>query len=131
VLLQFDLFDVSEPDTPVDEGVPLQKKRRATSGWHLSDHACRFCFGRVLYRVSKGETVESRCAECGKQADGGPQLLCSCGADCGEMGKVLECFKNPAVTLEVPHEILVRERRATAAEREHTASARPVKITGF
>ncbi|MEM5330356.1 KilA-N domain-containing protein [Paraburkholderia sp. JHI2823] len=89
---------------------------RTSAGWQVADHACRFCFGRVLQRVHKCEVVEVRCANCGKRADGPPKILCCCSADCGDLGHALECFKNPEVTNEVPHEILVRERRGDAAE---------------
>lgn len=77
--------------------------------WEVTDHACRFCLGRVLQRDHKGGS-EVRCAQCGGRADGDSISLCCCGADCGQVGVVLECYKNPNVTNAVPHEIMVRER---------------------
>lgn len=102
----------------------LRRPRRAR-GWQLTAHACRHCFGRVLARSVAGEIAEVRCAECGRHADGPPRMLCACGADCGALGFALECFRNPHVTDEVPHEVLVRERRVQPAVRE--SSRRPKK----
>lgn len=90
--------------------VPVRKRPAATPTWKIADHACRYCLGRVLQRYERGVVVEVRCAQCGAKADGGPAALCCCGADCGALGYALECFKNPSVTKEVPHEIMVRER---------------------
>lgn len=128
MLFQFDLFN--DPfEAPAIER-PAPRKVRLSAGWQVADHACRFCFGRVLQRVHKGEAVEVRCAECGKRADGAPKMLCCCGADCGDLGLALECVKNPQVTNENPHEILVRERRVDVAE-QSKAPARPVKLPGY
>jgi hypothetical protein len=81
-----------------------------TERWEVADHACRHCLGRVLQRLVRGVTVEVRCAQCGARADGGHLALCCCGAEAGALDYPLECFKNPHVSIDVPHEILVRER---------------------
>jgi hypothetical protein len=96
-----------------DSAAPA-RRRQPTPMWEVSDHACRFCLGRVLVRAGRGAPAEVRCAQCGAKADGGPSALCCCGADCGALGYALECFKNPNVTNEVPHEIMVREPGAPA-----------------
>lgn len=92
--------------------VPAPHHRPVTLLWAVADHACRHCLGRVLQRLVRGVAVEVRCAQCGASADGGPLALCCCGAECGALDYPLECFKNPNVTKEVPHEIMVRERGA-------------------
>jgi hypothetical protein len=92
--------------------VPVRRRPVAPASWRISDHACRHCLGRVLVRSVRGMPVESRCAQCGARADGGASSLCCCGADCGALGYALECYKNPNVSKEVPHEIMVRERPA-------------------
>ncbi|RKP44716.1 hypothetical protein [Pararobbsia silviterrae] len=131
MLVQFDLFGADDPsDEQPADGKPLRKSRGA-SGWRLADHCCRYCFGRVLEQVAKGVVIEVRCAECGQRAAGGAELLCCCGADCGELGQLLVCVKNPCVTPEVPHEILVRERRRPEKTERDAAPIRPVKISGF
>lgn len=135
MLLQFDLFPLDSPFVPAvdpkaekgaaDAGVPLQKARRSGS-WRLTDHACRYCLGRVLQR--RGQMV--RCAECGKAEDGPVEALCACGADCGDLGYAFECYKNPHVSKEIPHEVMVRERPIEKREKD-LAPARPVKLPGY
>lgn len=98
--------------------------------WQFTDHACQFCFGRVLQRVVKGAVVEVRCAECSKSALSGPEGLCCCGADCGALGKALQCFRNPNITLENPQEIMVRERLVDVEEPSRPAS-KPVHINQY
>ncbi len=132
MLFQFDLFNPPaemQPETPVPErAIP---KRRLVRGWQLVDHACRQCFGRLLQHVDKsGDVAEARCAECGIRAEGTYAALCCCGADCGDLGNALECYRNPLVTAEMPHEILVRERRVSESTREVT-NMRPVKLKDF
>jgi hypothetical protein len=106
-ILQMPLFDDAGVLDP--ESVPFRKTRPVPPSWTLSDHACRFCFGRVLQRKVKGQ-VEVRCAECCKAAQSGPMGICCCGADCGALGRALECFRNPNITEANRQEIMVRER---------------------
>ncbi len=88
---------------------PVQ--HRSLELWEVADHACRHCLGRVLQRLVRGVAVEVRCAQCGARSDGGHLALCCCGAECGALEYPLECFKNPTVSIDVPHEIMVRETR--------------------
>lgn len=126
-IAQLDLFGTD------GGGSRAQKKSRPNyaAGWELVDHACRNCLGRVLVRRDhKGEPVETRCAECGTRAAGGYLEICCCGADCGALGRVLECFPNPEVTPAVPQEVLVRERPIEATDIERR-TARPVSVKGY
>jgi hypothetical protein len=111
---QMPLFDAEGVVVP--DSVPFRKRPVAPPSWQLADHACRFCFGRVLVRKVKGRVVEARCAECSKSAQSGPEGICCCGADCGALGKALECFRNPSPSAENPQEIMVREVAREAAE---------------
>lgn len=115
-LFQLDLF--GQPAAPAPRTEPTLKERRRRSrhpsGWMLVDHACRSCMGRVLVRMERGQVAESRCAECGNKAEGHYTEVCCCGAEAGTMGRILECFRNPAVSPAVPQEVLVRERAIEA-----------------
>lgn len=122
---QLTLFDVLPGGKPREE--TAVRPKRTALGWTVVDHACLNCGGRVLVRLHKGREIEARCAECGSQAEGDHSAVCCCGADLGELGKVLECFRNPNVSKEVPYQILVRERVTTPAEREARAS-KPVRL---
>lgn len=113
-LLQLDLFAEARPAALAAVVAALVPKRKRPlpggGGWELADHACRHCLGRVLQRRVRGVTVEVRCAECGAAASGGHAEVCCCGAECGTLGHVLECFRNQEVSQSVPQEVLVRER---------------------
>lgn len=93
--------------------------------WAVSDHACRFCFGRVLERAHHNGLAMVRCSECGKHALGGVEEICSCGADCGALGHALECAKNPNICPEIPQQIMIRARCLT--EDMHCVKREPVK----
>ena len=64
--------------------------------WTLTDHACRFCHGRVLrlFNGPAGGVPQFRCAQCGAQASGGVEAACACGVTVGKR-KVLECLRIP------------------------------------
>ncbi len=81
-----------------------------TRRWELTQHACRFCFGRILQRTKKGMVIEVLCAECHQAAQGEPHAICCCGAECGALGQALECFTNPDRSDANPQVIMVRER---------------------
>ncbi|MCE3602725.1 hypothetical protein LXA47_03815 [Massilia sp. P8910] len=115
-LLQLDLFGA--PANVVPAGLKRTRVAAAVTGWDLVDHACRHCLGRVLMRRHRDGTVEARCAECGAHSEDGIREVCCCGAECGTLGHVLECFRNPAITPSVPQEILVRERLVVEQRRE-------------
>jgi hypothetical protein len=129
---QISLFGDGCDEEPLEQ--PLQqavKRARSSTGYQLAPHACRFCFGRVLQRVARGQVVEVRCAECGAHALGAARDICCCGADCGDMGFVLECVRNPNVSKENPHEILVRERRTKRREEVAAPVVRPVNVRDY
>lgn len=106
-----DMFGGEEvpPAAPLN---PMRPARRAGElTWHITDHACRNCMGRVLARISRGQILEVRCAECGEAAEGTHEAICCCGVQAGSHGSVLVCVPNPDITKASPQEILVRERR--------------------
>jgi hypothetical protein len=116
-----------------ESGVPLNvalKKRRSAPGWQLAPHCCKRCFGRILTRSITGVVVEARCAECGEHVQGPVDEICACGAECGDIGWVLRCVRNPSVTNENPHEILIREVPREAQERER-AVQKTVRLGDF
>lgn len=80
-------------------------------GWEFTDHACRFCMGRVLRRADPDGPAENRCAECGQFALGDEHALCWCGVEVKPHGHVFECFRNQSPSIGTPQQILVRERR--------------------
>lgn len=126
-----DLFGDPLP-LPVLPPLAPPKRRAGELHWHLTDHACRSCFGRVLARISRGIVLEVRCAECGSQALGDHTAICCCGAQAGSSGSVLECVRNPERSKALPQEVLVRERRQrdvpVAVDRR---KARPVKVNDY
>lgn len=90
--------------------LPLKiAKTVARPKWEVSDHACRYCFGRVLVRTRRGTVIQARCAECAQHRFGGVEGLCCCGVEAG----ALECVPNPQINVEAPQEIMVRERLVT------------------
>lgn len=108
-LLQLNLFGEAPVPAP-PEPPPRVRRDTGAGGWELVEHACQHCLGRVLVRRKRGVTVEARCAECGAHSFEGIADVCCCGAQCGTIGHVLECFRNPAPTPALPQEVLVRER---------------------
>ncbi|MFM0165688.1 hypothetical protein PQR39_35300 [Paraburkholderia sediminicola] len=126
---QLDLF--GEEQSPEKHLAEVVKRRsRGSAGWQLSNHACRHCFGRILQRAVGGVVVEVRCAECGASAHGVVDQICACGADCGDIGYVLKCVRNPNVTKENPHEVLIREVPRVTQERERSAQ-KTVRLGDF
>lgn len=116
---QFDLFSEDPDQQPEKHLADVVKRRtRGGSGWQLSNHACRFCFGRVLQRAVGGVIVAVRCAECGAGANGAVDQICACGAVVGDIGFVLKCVRNGNVSKENPHEVLIREVPRERVERE-------------
>lgn len=79
--------------------------------WQVTPHACHNCMGRVLERIDEYGQNVVRCAECGQMRNGTAEAICWCGVDVKVHGKVFECIENPAVSISVPQEILVRERK--------------------
>jgi hypothetical protein len=91
----------------------LPLKTAARPKWEVSDHACRYCFGRVLVRTRRGKVIQARCAECAQHRFGTVEKLCCCGVEAGALGRALECVPNPQINVEAPQEIMVRERTVT------------------
>jgi hypothetical protein len=77
--------------------------------WHLSEHCCKACAGRVLASVD-GERV--RCADCGLSADGGPEEICFCRSLPGGSRVSLHCVTNEHRSAEFPSEIVAVEAPA-------------------
>lgn len=128
-LLQLNLFG----EAPLPVAVPVPKKVRCDTGagkWELVDHACQHCLGRVLVRRKRGLTVEARCAECGAHSFEGIASVCCCGAECGTIGHVLSCYRNPEVSPSCPQEVLVRERPAIE-RRKDPRRAKPMGAKEF
>lgn len=75
--------------------------------WHLTDHACRYCFGRVLRREAD-DGVVARCANCGATATGDVKNLCCCGLKTKRGQRAgLECGVNHDRSANEPAEIVV------------------------
>ncbi|MBN3839234.1 hypothetical protein [Burkholderia sp. Ac-20349] len=123
--MQLDFFGGDVPDGPAN---PLPKPARVDR-WRLVDHACRHCFGRLLTSGS-GKTASVHCAQCGRHEDGPVESLCACGVHTAGGRQVLECYRNPERTLEVPHEVLVRVRELEEAG-DPAPGARKVSVPGF
>jgi len=88
-------------------------KKRATRagrpiGWMLTDHACRYCGGRVLSSIDSLGQHLVRCAECGTELHGEVQDLCACGERLNN-GKPagFRCVRNAAKSASVPTEVVV------------------------
>lgn len=126
---QLDLF--GEEQSPEKHLADVVRRRtRGGAGWQISNHACGNCFGRVLQRAVGGVVVEARCAECGNGVQGPVEQLCACGMACGDIGYVLKCVRNPTVTKENPHEVLIREVPRETQERERSAQ-KTVRLGDF
>lgn len=88
--------------------------------WRVTPHACRICFGRILQRFVGGRH-QTMCAECGTTVEGSHKALCCCGtkmADGKDAG--LRCIKNPHVTPETPHQVIVRHVSALPSDPEES-----------
>jgi hypothetical protein len=86
-------------------------KRKKESGWVITDHACRSCFGRILKRRISPTVTEVSCSECGASSYGVETVLCFCGKSVGRHGEIFNCIKNPNPRPELPNVILVREKK--------------------
>lgn len=97
--------------------------------YQFTDHACRHCYGRLMRRDLGDGKVVHRCAECGSSAEGDHDQLCWCGVEVRNHGNMFECYRNPAVSQNVPLEVLVRERPVVkAAEQTPGRRSNPVRI---
>lgn len=82
-------------------------RREPQSGWQITSHICRVCFGRVLMREAFDRRKTYRCSCCGAEADGASEAaVCCCGIklktgiDAG-----IRCTPNEARSPEFPAEI--------------------------
>lgn len=75
--------------------------------WHISDHVCRHCLGRLLYsRDAIGQT-RYRCADCGAEHTGDVDGLCMCGAKLTNGANAgFICIRNPNPTAGAPQQIV-------------------------
>lgn len=126
---QRSLFDeIPAQETPA----PKPTRKKPSVGWEFTDHSCRHCMGRVMRRVNANGTVVVRCCECGASVVGEHHALCWCGVEVRGHGSVFECFRNPSPSMEVPQEILVREKKIVKApEKDAPRRANPVRIEGY
>jgi len=87
--------------------------------YHLIDHVCRVCGGRLLkskpYRDDNDGRliVRVRCADCGCHAQGEVghtrthELICVCGAKLPSgMKRGLKCWRNVRKSIEMPDEVV-------------------------
>lgn len=82
--------------------------------WELTDHACRVCAGRILYRVDESGKRVAKCSECEATGeDPGSrtraiEAVCACGKrhrngrDAGH-----RCERNEHVCPELPQIIVI------------------------
>ena len=91
-------------------------------GWELIDHACHHCAGRIVKRVNDEGELLHRCTNCGTEVVGKHSNLCWCGVEVGRYGVVFECFVNPAKSLSMPQEILIREKEQLPKPAEYRIS---------
>lgn len=102
-----------------------------TLEWEIVDHACRHCMGRLVVRQNEEGQSFTRCCECGAEVLGGHDALCWCGVEVRGESHVFECFRNLRQNMEVPQEILVRERRVVRVpERPEPRRLNPVALPG-
>lgn len=98
--------------------------------WTVTDHLCRECLGRILYRVDGAAAGTHQCSNCAADAAGAIEALCSCGLrlkDGKDMG--FRCLPNPKRGPDFPAEIVVT-RKAGAKEEAFTTvqSALPLRV---
>lgn len=81
-------------------GDPAGEPEHSISGsrddrWRLTDHACSFCGGRVLWRETARGRRQFRCSECGQTGEVRVETLCCCGVRDADGRRLLECVRNP------------------------------------
>lgn len=85
------------------------------TGWEITDHVCRVCFGRVLMRETFDRKRVFRCANCGTENEGrDARVICSCGIavrgkNCRVHDVGVRCVPNSQVTPENPNEIVAQQ----------------------
>jgi hypothetical protein len=76
--------------------------------WHIEDHACRECLGRVLSRRGDDGAPLVRCACCGAQAVAEPAAICACGISKGRYAG-LRCIRLDRPVPGIDSEVVVAE----------------------
>jgi hypothetical protein len=82
--------------------------------WQMTDHCCRACFGRVLYRETFDHRHVYRCAQCGVEREGkGTVSICCCGIKLkGGKDAGVRCTVNGERSPEFPSEIIAEQAQA-------------------
>lgn len=76
----------------------------ATGGWTLTDHACRYCGGRILANGG-----QFSCATCGAVTQHEPHGICGCGMmQVGRARGSFRCVANPDKGAHSPAEIVIQ-----------------------
>lgn len=78
--------------------------------WHITEHVCALCLGRVL--VSAAKPHVARCADCGAEGQGTgnkPGSVCACRVAIGGRDAGIRCTANPNPRPELPSEIIAKE----------------------
>jgi hypothetical protein len=88
----------------------VERSKKKTETWVLTNHACRHCCGRLLKRQVSPTVTEVMCAKCETRSFGNELTLCWCGQSAGSHGKIFECIPNPNRRPELPNAVMVRER---------------------
>lgn len=76
--------------------------------WEMLDHACRYCYGRLLRTTTDDGSIVVRCSECETEVRERVENLCACGAKL-RSGRLagLKCQVNPSPTIAQPARIVV------------------------
>lgn len=119
-------------DAPVSAGPTRRQKKRMRAGWEPINHACRHCGGRLLQKEGADGVMVVRCPQCDATASGDHESLCCCGEEVAGLGRVWECFVNPAPTRANPQVVLVRERpMAREASRPAQRARKTVSVPEY
>lgn len=91
----------------------------ADAGWTPTDHACRFCGGRVMARG-----VERRCHNCGASTMTGiVKDICGCGLASAPGRYPFRCERNPNPTPANPAAVIIVRAAPQAARAKEGADA--------
>jgi hypothetical protein len=79
--------------------------------WTLTEHCCRCCFGRVLFRKTFDGRKLYRCANCGVEREGKDETsICSCGIKLKtRIDAGIRCVRNDQPSPECPVEIVAEQ----------------------
>lgn len=72
-------LDASARNSPGD-AIGMMHAKPPVLTWTLTDHCCKFCFGRILASDAPDGRKVFRCSCCEAQAEGASEaVLCCCG----------------------------------------------------